>query len=361
MFWRSRDLPLPSIGKSDTLKCSRKKTDTIGDTDKSTIDSQMQSLKKGLKEYMTEKNDDEREREFISIKTSTSFTSDINIINTVFEKRAFVTFNESYCKEINGCDYLTIPEGITRIPFQPLPDILMRTIPSPKKLMNYYQRKAARSEPKSPSPASSAIRNSFASERQQRQIAHATKAHPQTLLATLFGGAAGTISPSPRKRSLRMGNSPRNKPGISWASESATSPTTPTSFRPKILNFYQSNLAPFVQTPTKSSGTGDPKKSWQSAVNEIRSPSVSKQIDVTTLQYLHSPKTPFSSPTRQHNSHDKNLNSESEISYKTSLKLLDSPSQNFHCSMSTSGDSSCTVEETVPNKIIDHGIWFGQE
>lgn len=231
MFWRSRDLPLSPKGETGMSRYSRKKSDAIN-VDKSTVDSQMQSLKDGLKEYMSEKNDDEREREFISIKTSTSFTSDSNIISDLSAKQVFVTFNESYCREVNSCDYLITPEGITRIPFKPLPSILLITIPSPKKLMNYYQRKAARSEPKlSLSNMSSPSRSPFGTEQQNKQAINSPRLNPQTYFNTIFGGGIGAITPSPRKGSSRIQNPDRVKPGISWASEPSITSTIVKSLR----------------------------------------------------------------------------------------------------------------------------------
>lgn len=299
MFWRSRDLPLSPIGKTETRN-SRNKADAISGIEKSTIDSQMQSLKDGLKEYMSGKYDDERERELISIKTSTSFTSDSNFVTASSEKQVFVTFNESYCRDTNCCDYFVTPEGITRIPFKLLPNILLRTIPSPKKLMNYYQRKAARSEPKSsPSHMSSPSRNPFGPGWQQRQALNSPRLHHQSLF-NIFGAGIGAILPSPRKGSLRNSNSNRSKPGISWASEPPISPTIVSSIRRRTLNFYQSKLNPFELTSMKSPEKRE--KSQQTALNEISSPSLSKEVD--RLQYLHSPKTPSSSPTRRHDTLD---------------------------------------------------------
>jgi hypothetical protein len=356
MFWRPRDLPLSPIGKTETSKLSRKKVDSLSGADKNIIDTQMQSLKAGLKDYMSGKNDDESEREFISIKTSTSFTSDSNIISVLSEKKVFATFNESYCKEVNCCDYFITPEGITRIPFEPLPNILLRTIPSPKKLMNYYQRKAARSEPQSsPSHMSSPSRGPFGTQRQQRQAFNSPRLqlHPQSLFTTIFGGGVGAILPSPRKGSSKVANSNRSKPGISWASEPSISPTVVTSNSRKALNFYQSNLAPYEQTPTKS--PRDSKKTPQTALNETLSTSVSQELE-TTLQYLHSPKTPPSSPTRRRNTLDQKVDVNSEYRCRaSSIMPLDTDSTPTLC------DASLAVDDTDPKLIIDHGIWFGQE
>jgi hypothetical protein len=356
MFWRSRDLPLSPISKTETLRYSRKKVDALSSLDKNIIDTQMQSLKDGLKEYMSGKNDDEKEREFISIKTSTSFTSDSNFISALSEKQVFVTFNESYCKEVNCCDYLITPEGITRIPFKPLPNILLRTIPSPKKLMNYYQRKAARSEPKSStSHMSSSSKSPFRIQRQQRQAFNSPRLRPQSLFTTIFGGGIGAILPSPRKGSSKIENSNRSKPGISWASQPSISPTVVTSIRRKTLNFYQSNLAPYEQTPTKS--PGDHQKTQETALNETLLPSERKEVD-TGLQYLHSSKTPRSSPNRRHDTLDQNFDANTEYHCRTSsLKPLDSPSPNSSTSLY---NASLAVDDAVPN-LIDQGIWFGQE
>jgi hypothetical protein len=130
--------------------------------------------------------------------------------------------------------------------------------------MNYYQRKAARCEPKSSqSHMSSPSKSPFGTQRQQRQAFNSPRLHPQSLFTTIFGGGIGAILPSPRKGSSKVGNSNRCKPGISWASQPSISATVVTSIRRKTLNFYHSNLAPYEQTPTKN--PGDHQKTQETA------------------------------------------------------------------------------------------------
>ena len=167
----------------------------------------------------------EGDKDLISTKTDLTYVSDscINTNQWDFESTAG-------CRLSTQLEFLNIPEGITRIPFGPLPDILLRSVPTMQKSMNYYQKKAAKYQPISPS----AKPYSDCPKKFANPGIFSPKYH-YSVLSKLFSrtnvGDSPTLQPlSPGYNSIAFAN---NASGLKTGS--ACSPLS----SPRSLNYYQ--------------------------------------------------------------------------------------------------------------------------
>lgn len=184
--------------------------------------------------HISDKISCEGEKDLISIKTDLTCASDNCSCSTD-------STNQWNFEPVTGChgcllteiEYLDIPEGITRIPFRPLPAILLRSVPVMRKSMNYYQKKAARYQPISPNAKS----NNNCPKRFMNPGIFSPK-YQRSVLSKLFSRTS-------------IGGSPISHPSPTYFSPglNAGSTSSPMS-SPRSLNYYQKKTFLF-EPPSK--------------------------------------------------------------------------------------------------------------
>lgn len=294
MFWRS---PRESLRRKSKIDAASSKTDCLrcSSVNKSPNDCRRLSFRAGLDTSVSEKGYD-MERNFVSFKTEASSVS------------GSIKFNppesEQSLDMIAEIGYLLIPEGITRFPFRPLPPMLIKSIPERMRPMNYYQRNAARSQPRTP-PAKTPPAAAVSCQNAHKKKRHLSISSPISF-STYFSYDPRLDSPPSSQSELNSQSSPKRGPGISWTCDAVKFQSTSVQSRTKLLNFYQTKAAPFAPSPLKfikaqaSDECGSDKSS-----NKIHS--VGRTDADAALQYFHSPRTPFTSPARQHSMHDSHM------------------------------------------------------
>jgi hypothetical protein len=171
--------------------------------------------------HISDKLSCEGEKDLISIKTDLTCASDSCITDLTNQ------WNFGPATGCHGClvteiEYLDIPEGITRIPFRPLPEILLRSVPVMRKSMNYYQKKAAKYQPISPNAKS----NNNCPKRFMNPGIFSPK-YQCSALSKFFSRT-------------NIGVSPRSQPSPTYFAPGlkASSANSPLS-SPRSLNYYQ--------------------------------------------------------------------------------------------------------------------------
>ena len=306
MFWRTRERSVPVEKDGKIAPGSLSHGGKVIATDQSTYDSQMQSLKENLKIYNSERNEFSSN---ISSKSDMTNDTDFSVKTAIFNHATHASTtdtDEDACIEEN--QYLDIPEGITRRPFQPLPAIfdMVKSIPSCLRTMNYYQRKAARLQPRYAHPTSPMIHSPDNKlKRLTAPVAQGGKVQPN-LFSTIFRGSVAGVPPtSPQNRlSLSLENAMQeNRSGISWAD--MLSP----SAKSGVLNHYQNrfqpvldkNLGLHLEQKQRRITSFQQKKCFEDSMSSqtpLPSSYGDPEVNVTT-QYFYSPRTPFSSPLRK--------------------------------------------------------------
>ena len=309
MFWRSRERSARSVKKGNVTPEAHEYGKSNGAA-QSTSDFHMQNLKDGLKIFMSDFEEHE-----VSTKSDFTHATESSVKTVGFTETPPITEDDEI-ETLDLFEHLVIPEGITRLPFQPLPAYLnlMKTIPTTLRSMNYYQRKVSKFQPIIAPPTSpfNFSRNS--------QSKHGGV--PLNLFTTFFGGSVSMTSPltpknTPTSASALSPDAVQIRTGIAWADN--LSPTVPLG----TLNYYQNKNALFEPVPPKSPSEKTPKsdknkkpkkdkkikgiqeesvleRSDNSARNSYRVPVDDDDMEVlVALQYFHSPRTPFSSPLKK--------------------------------------------------------------
>ena len=178
---------------------------------------------------LTDKSSCEGEKDLISIKTDLTSSSDSSI-NDFTVQWDFEPTAECQGFILTQLEYLSIPEGITRIPFGPLPEILLRSVPIMQKSMNYYQRKAARYQPISPSAKS---KNDC--PRRFNSPGIFSPKYQCSVLSKLFSRTNIGDSPTPQTSSPGFGSPAFGKTAFGLK----TGSTSPFLSSPRSLNYYQ--------------------------------------------------------------------------------------------------------------------------
>lgn len=298
MFWRQRDRAVRSEQKAAAMTKDIARPANSG---LSAYDFQMQSLKSSLAIYVSETNGYEDE---MSTKSNMTHGTEMSMPASMYNDRTPSPTADTDEDDFDPIEHLVIPEGITRLPFRPLPAIfdLVQSIPSHLRSMNYYQRKASRFQPISVPPNSP-----ITTQNHQRKLypspIRAAETLPIKLFTTLFGGSVGALSPfSPKLPSaLSPSDTVRIRStvtGIAWADTSSPSAKT------GVLNHYQNKFEknPKVHGSQKRLKGVKTDSGSDGAIQYGAAPIPSGDSNVNqTFQYFHSPRTPFSSPLRQSN------------------------------------------------------------
>ena len=308
MFWRSRERSVPVEKKGKIAPGSLGHSRKIISADESTHDSQMQSLNESLKIFMSERNELSSN---VSTKSDMTNDTDFSVKTAIFNDttHASTTDSDESAVCIEGNQYLEIPEGITRRPFQPLPAIfdMVKSIPTCLRTMNYYQRKVARLQPRFAHPTSPTINGlDYKLRTLTSPVAQGGNIQPN-LFNTIFRGSAGVPPTSPQYRLSQSQESSvqENRSGISWADESSPSTCTKSGAR----NHYQNRFQPVLENNPELLSVQKQKRLTSlkqhncakvSTISRTPVPSayVDQEVNLTT-QYFYSPRTPFSSPLRR--------------------------------------------------------------
>ena len=319
MFWRSPKESLRRRCKADTAS---PKTDSW-----SSGNYRSPSWRGRLSISVSEKGYD-IERDFVSFKTDAS---------SVSESIKFLPPESDLSLDIiDEIGYLLIPEGITRLPFRPLPPMLVKSIPEMRP-MNYYQRKAARSQPRaSPAKTTSAVGISCQDVHKKKKR-HLSISSPVSF-STYFSYDSRLDSPSSAQSQLANQLSPKRNPGISWACDAVKFQSASVQPRTKLLNFYQAKAAPFAPSPMKiiKAHASDECTSDESSKKPF---SVVGMDAEAALQYFHSPKTPFTSPARQHSMQDSHMQDNSRVDKGINVPFVLLPSAAFLLSPTEHGSN----------------------
>ena len=306
MFWRSRERSVPRKKGNVTPETFPDSEKSLN-TDRSTSDSQMQSLKEGLKIYLSEGNEFDLN---MSSKSNITNATEFSVKTAVFNDGTQPSTTDTDLEDLfeEKC-HLEIPEGITRQPFQPLPAMFeaAKTIPSHLRSMNYYQRKVAKFQPRITNLISplTAIGSNNQGDSNPSPVTQGGSV-PPNLFSTLFGGNNVIVCPASPKSSVQQ--SPQKtvqiRSGISWAD--SLSPST----KAGVLNYYQ-NRFELLQNKSPNSGImlkQTQRRSYafrqEGCDEDAKFPSSNIPISAgdeeikLTMQYFHSPRTPFGSPFR---------------------------------------------------------------